>query len=126
MICYRCFRLSQDSSQLKKNHGFGYYNDNGEYIRNSVTGYDAYYWYTKWTNDPTDCEPDFSNVEFTYDKDGSLIGAKAINENVVSPIQTTANGSLVELSNGQRVFVEGKIVKSGDFVNVNGVKYKVK
>ena len=52
--------------------------------------------------------------------------AKAINENVVSPIQTTANGSLVELNNGQRVFVEGKIVKSGDYVNVNGVKYKVK
>ena len=112
-------------AQLKRNMSFGHY-ENGKYIKNSVTGFDAYYWYTKWTNDPTDCEPDFSNVEFTYDKDGSLIGAKAINANVVSPIQTTANGSLVELSNGQRVFVEGKIVKSGDFVNVNGVKYKVK
>ena len=112
-------------AQLKKNMSFGHY-ENGKYIKNSVTGFDAYYWYTKWTNDPTDCEPDFSNVEFTYDKDGSLIGAKAIDANVVSPIQTTANGSLVELSNGQRVFVEGKIVKSGDFVNVNGVKYKVK
>ena len=113
-------------AQLKKNMSFGYYDKNEKYIKNSVTGFDAYYWYTKWTNDPTDCEPDFSNVEFTYDKDGNLIGAKTINENVVSPIQTTANGSLVELSNGQRVFVEGKIVKSGDFVNVNGVKYKVK
>ena len=112
-------------AQLKKNMTFGKY-ENGNYIKNSVTGFDAYYWYTKWTNDPTDCEPDFSNVEFTYDKDGNLIGTKAINANVVSPIQTTANGSLVELSNGQRVFVEGKIVKSGDFVNVNGVKYKVK
>ena len=112
-------------AQLKKNMSFGHY-ENGNYIKNSVTGFDAYYWYTKWTNDPTDCEPDFSNVEFTYDKDGNLIGSKAINANVVSPIQTTANGSLVELSNGQRVFVEGKIVKSGDFVNVNGVKYKVK
>ena len=112
-------------AQLKKNMSFGHY-ENGKYIKNSVTGFDAYYWYTKWTNDPTDCEPDFSNVEFAYDKDGSIISAKAINPNVVSPIQTTANGSLVELSNGQRVFVEGKIVKSGDFVNVNGVKYKVK
>lgn len=112
-------------AQLKKNMSFGKY-ENGNYIKNSVTGFDAYYWYTKWTNDPTDCEPDFSNVEFAYDKDGSIISAKAINPNVVSPIQTTANGSLVELSNGQRVFVEGKIVKSGDFVNVNGVKYKVK
>ena len=113
-------------AQLKKNMSFGHYDENEKYIKNSVTGFDAYYWYTKWTNDPTDCEPDFSNVEFTYDKDGNLIGAKTITENVVSPIQTTANGSLVELSNGQRVFVEGKIVKSGDFVNVNGVKYKVK
>ena len=30
------------------------------------------------------------------------------------------------LSDGRRVFVEGKYVQSGDFVNVNGVKYKVK
>ena len=49
-----------------------------------------------------------------------------INKKVVSPIQTTANGSLVELSDGRRVFVEGKIVKSGDFINVEGVKYRVK
>jgi hypothetical protein len=113
-------------AQLKSNNRFGYTDKKKVYHKNSVNGFDAYYWYTKWTNDPTDCEPDFSNVEFTYDKDGNLIGAKAIDANVVSPIQTTANGSLVELSNGQRVFVEGKIVKSGDFVNVNGVKYKVK
>lgn len=113
-------------AQLKKNMSFGYTDGNGKFHKNTVTGYNAYYWYTKWTNDPTDCEADFSNVEFTYDKDGKIIGAKVINENVVSPIQTMANGSLVELSDGRRVFVEGKIVKSGDFVNVNGVKYKVK
>lgn len=113
-------------AQLKKNMSFGYTDGNGKFHKNTVTGFDAYYWYTKWTNDPTDCEADFSNVEFTYDKDGKIIGAKVINENVVSPIQTMANGSLVELSDGRRVFVEGKIVKSGDFVNVNGVKYKVK
>ena len=113
-------------AQLKKNKSFGYTDGNGRFHKNTITGFDAYYWYTKWTNDPTDCEADFSNVELTYDKEGNLIGAKAINENVVSPIQTTANGSLVELNNGQRVFVEGKIVKSGDYVNVNGVKYKVK
>ena len=113
-------------AQLKKNKSFGYTDGNGRFHKNTVTGFDAYYWYTKWTNDTTDCEADFSNVELTYDKEGNLIGAKAINENVVSPIQTTANGSLVELNNGQRVFVEGKIVKSGDYVNVNGVKYKVK
>lgn len=96
-------------AQLKNNRRFGY-TKNGKYIANSVNGYDAYYWYTKWTNDPTDCEVDFTNV----------------GEDVVAPIQTTQNGSLVELSDGRRVFVEGKIVQSGDFVNVNGVKYRVK
>ena len=112
-------------AQLRKNKSFGKYED-GKYKGNSVTGFDAYYWYTKWTNDPTDCEPNFDNVELVYDDEGNLIASRTINYNIVSPIQTTANGSLVELSNGQRVFVEGRIVKSGDFVNVNGIKYKVK
>ena len=112
-------------AQLKKNQSFGYYK-NGNYIKNSVTGFDAYYWYTEYTSDPTDCVPDFSNKEEVYDEEGNLIGTKAINETVVSPIQTTANGSLVELNDGRRVFVEGKIVKSGDYVNVNGTKYRVK
>ena len=112
-------------AQLKKNSSFGYYK-NGNYIKNSVTGFDAYYWYTEYTNDPTDCVPDFSNMEEVYDEEGNLIGTKAINETVVSPIQTTSNGSLVELNDGRRVFVEGKIVKSGDYVNVNGIKYRVK
>ena len=113
-------------SQLKKNMSFGNYNDSGEYIKNSVNGFDAYYWYTKWTNDVTDCVPDLNNREIVYDNNGNPIATKVINENVVVPIQTTANGSLVELADGRRVFVEGKIVQSGDFVNVNGVKYKVK
>ena len=112
-------------AQLKNTMRFGYYNSNGEYVARSVNGFDAYYWYTKWTNDPTDCEPDFSNG-YTYDKDGNLVLTNNINKKVVSPIQTTANGSLVELSDGRRVFVEGKIVKSGDFINVEGVKYRVK
>ena len=102
-------RLLGGVAQLKKNGSFGY-TTNGKYHGWTVNGFDAYYWYTKWTNDPTDCEPDMNNK----------------GEDVVSPIQTTANGSLVELSDGRRVFVEGKIVKSGDFVNVNGIKYKVK
>lgn len=112
----RMGKLVGGVAQLKKNMRFGYY-ENGKYIYNSVTGYDAYYWYTKWTNDPTDCDPDYTNI----DNEGN-----AIEKNVVSPIQTTANGSLVELSDGRRVFVEGKIVKSGDFVNVDGKKYRVK
>lgn len=112
-------------AQLRKNMSFGYYKGS-KYVRDSVSGYDAYYWYTKWTDDPTDCEPDFSNVEFEYDEDGMPIAVKVFEENVVSPVLTTSNGSLVELNDGRRVFVEGRIVKSGDFVSVNGVKYKVK
>ena len=115
-------------AQLKRDKSFGYYKDKN-YVGNSVTGFDAYYWYTKWTNDPMDCEPDFDNVEFVYDDDGNLVYNENFNSNTVSPIQTTANGSLVEINDGNktmRVFVEGKVVKSGDFVNVNGVKYRVK
>ena len=103
-------KLMGGVAQLKKYDKFGYTDKNGEYHGCTVNGYDAYYWYTKWTSDPTDCVPDFDNA----------------GEDVVSPVTTTANGSLVELSDGRRVFVEGKIVKSGDFVNVNGVKYRVK
>jgi hypothetical protein len=112
-------------AQLRKNMSFGYTDKKG-YHKNTVSGYDAYYWYTKWTNDPADCEPDFSNVEVSYDTEGNPIEVKVFEENVVSPVLTTANGSLVELNDGRRVFVEGRIVKSGDFVSVNGVKYKVK
>ena len=113
-------------AQLKSNNRFGYTDKKGKYHGNSVTGFDAYYWYTKWTNDPTDCDPDFSNLEEVKDENGNVIAIQAKNSSVVSSIQTTSNGSLVELSDGRRVFVEGKIVKSGDFVNVDGVKYKVK
>jgi hypothetical protein len=110
-------------ARLKKSLAFGKY-VNGEYIANSVSGYDAYYWYTKWTNDPTDCTPDLSNVETVTDENGNIV-TKAINDNVVNSVQTTQNGSLVELSDGRRVFIEGQIVKSGDFVNVDGKKYRV-
>jgi hypothetical protein len=113
-------------AQLKSNKSFGYTDKNNKYIRNSVTGFDAYYWYTKYTTDPTDCDPDFSNTEYVYDKNGNLVKNEDFKQKTVSPVQTTSNGSLVELSDGTRVFVEGKIVKSGDFVNVNGTKYKVK
>lgn len=119
-------RLTGGVAQLSRNKSFGYYNKKGKYVGNSVTGFDAYYWYTHWTNDVTDCVPDFDNVVIEYDDNGNLLPKIAINKNVVSPIQTTSNGSMVELSDGRRVFVEGKIVKSGDYVNVDGVKYKVK
>lgn len=120
-------RLSGGVAELRRNKSFGYYDTNNVYKGNTVSGFDAYYWYTKYTNDPADCDPDFDNTEFIYDDDGNIIGEnKKFKRSVVTPIQTTANGSMVELNDGRRVFVEGKIVKSGDFVNVDGVKYKVK
>jgi hypothetical protein len=119
-------KLRGGVAQLKKDMSFGYY-ENDEYIAYSVTGYDAYFWYIKWTNDPTDCNPDFDNEEYVYDEEGDIVGKNdKFKKDVVSPIQTTSNGSLVELNDGRRVFVEGKNVKSGDFVNVDGVKYRVK
>lgn len=102
-------RLIGGVAQLKKDKSFGRY-DNGVYVKNVVTAYNAYYWYTKWTNDPTNCDVDMKNEGI----------------DIVVPIQTTSNGSLIELSDGRRVFVEGKTVRSGDFVNVNGVRYRVK
>lgn len=122
---FRLGRLVGGVASLKNNMDFGNYTD-GKYNKNTVSGFDAYYWYTKWTNDPTDCDPDFSNREEIYDEDGNLIGYETIDENVVEPILTTANGSMVELSDGRRVFVQGEHVKSGDFVVVDGMKYKVK
>jgi hypothetical protein len=118
-------RLMGGVAALKKNKSFGKY-VNGDYWYNTVTAYDAYYWYTKYTNDPTDCVPDFDNVEYVEDENGNFITNENFKETVVTPIQTSANGSLVELNDGRRVFVEGKIVKSGDYVNVDGVKYRVK
>lgn len=112
----RLGKLVGGVADLKRNKKFGEYNEKGKYIKNSVTAYDAYYWYTKWTSDPTDCDPDYTNTE----------DSENFQESVVAPVQTTSNGSLVELSDGRRVFVEGKIVKSGDFVNVEGKKYRVK
>jgi hypothetical protein len=112
-------------AELKRNKSFGYYNHKGRYVANKVTGYDAYFWYIKWTNDPTDCVPDFENVEYTYDENGNVQDNPNFKKDLVSPIQTTSNGSLVQLKDGRRVFVEGEIVKSGDFVNVDGKKYRV-
>jgi hypothetical protein len=121
-------KTSGGVTKLKNNKSFGSYDSNGKFSENSVTAYDAYYWYTKWTSDPTDCAPDFSNVEYVYDDEGNLIPNENFKNEVVTPVMTTANGSLVEVTDGGRtfrVFVEGKTVQSGDFVNVNGKKYRV-
>ena len=77
----------------------------------SDTAYDAFYWYTYYTEDlEKDC------FEFNTTNNTVII------DNVVH----TENGSVVQLSDGRKVFVANNMVKSGDYVNVDGVKYRVK
>ena len=76
----------------------------------SDTAYKAFYWYTYYTEDlEKDC------FEFKTDDNTVII------DNVVH----TENGSVVQLSDGRKVFVANNMVKSGDYVNVDGVKYRV-
>ena len=76
----------------------------------SDTAYDAFYWYTYYTEDlEKDC------FEFKTDDNTVII------DNVVH----TENGSVVQLSDGRKVFVANNMVKSGDYVNVDGIKYRV-
>lgn len=86
---------------------------NGEYTL-KPKAYDAFYWYTKWTTDPNDDTLDRS-LEDIYN-----------NDDVVSPVMTTENGTLVELEDGRRVFVNDFGVKSGDFIIVEGQRYRVR
>lgn len=74
-----------------------------------VKAFDAYYWYTKWTTDPTDDDVDTNNN----------------NTDVVSPVMTTENGTLVKLEDGRRVFVNEFGVRPGDYVLVEGKRYRV-
>ena len=77
----------------------------------SDTAYKAFYWYTYYTEDlEKDC------FEFNTTDNTVII------DNVVH----TENGSVVQLSDGRKVFVANNMVKSGDYVNVDGVKYRVK
>lgn len=77
----------------------------------SDTAYDAFYWYTYYTEDlEKDC------FEFKTTDNSIII------DNVVH----TENGSVVQLNDGRKVFVANNMVKSGDYVNVDGVKYRVK
>lgn len=72
--------------------------------------YTAFYWYTYYTEDlEKDC------FEFGLSDESIII------DNVVQ----TENGSVVQLSDGRKVFVANNMVKSGDYVNVDGVKYRV-
>lgn len=85
--------------------------------------YDAFYWYTKWTTDPNDDTLD-KNVEM--DEDGNVvINNFEEHDDIVSPIMATENGTLVELSDGRRVFVNDYGVKAGDYILVEGKRYRV-
>lgn len=86
---------------------------NGVYTQ-KPKAFDAFYWYTKWTTDPND-----DTIERTYDELDN-------NTDVVSPVITTENGTLVELEDGRRVFVNDFGVKSGDYILVEGQRYRVK
>lgn len=83
----------------------------GSLRRKIDTAYDAFYWYTYYTEDlEKDC------FEFNTTDNSVII------DNVVH----TENGSVVQLNDGRKVFVANNMVKSGDYVNVDGVKYRVK
>lgn len=72
--------------------------------------YDAFYWYTNWTNDPNDDTVETNNT----------------GRDVIRTVMTTENGTLVELEDGRRVFVNDYGVKSGDYVIVEGKRYMIK
>lgn len=79
------------------------------------SAYDAFYWYTYYTEDlEKDC----------FDR------TTADSSTIIDNIVRTENGSIVEVTdvNGQKlkVFVADANVRSGDYVTVNGVKYRVK
>lgn len=77
------------------------------------TAYDAFYWYTYYTEDlEKDC------FEREAAQDSIFI------DNIVH----TENGSVVEISDGNntfKVFVADNMVRTGDYINVDGVKYRV-
>ena len=78
-----------------------------------MTAMEGFYWYTYYTDDMLD---DGFNA---FIEDGSVKIRNSI---------SVYNGSIVEISdNGvsRKVFVRDENVKSGDYVNVNGMKYRV-
>ena len=76
--------------------------------------YNAFYWYTYYTEDlEKDC----------------FEGMTSDNTSFVDNVMRTENGSIVKVTdiNGQvqHVFVANTNVRKGDYVNVNGVRYRV-
>ena len=74
------------------------------------TAYKAFYWYTCYTED--------------LEKDVFELGHDD-NTTVINSVVQTQNGSIVQLSDGRKVFVADTMVRSGDYVTVDGVRYRV-
>ena len=78
-----------------------------------MSAYDAFYWYTYYTEDlEKDC------FEREAAQDAIFI------DNIVH----TENGSVVEINDGGntfKVFVADNMVRTGDYINVGGKKYRV-
>lgn len=99
------------------------YNADG-IAKEKPTAYDAFYWYTKWTTDPNDNSLD--KTPPTLDNEGNYIYDNSNRDDVISPVKVTENGTLVELEDGRRVFVNDFGVKSGDYILVEGKRYRVR
>ena len=86
-----------------------------------VSRYDAFFWYKK----------EVTNDDFMFDEpildatDGATYKSQSAHIKLNSE-----NGSVVtvDLGNGniQKLFIKDANVKSGDYVNYNGKKYKIK
>ena len=77
------------------------------------TAYDAFYWYTYYTEDlEKDCFEREAAEDAIY----------------VDNIVHTENGSVVEITDGGntfKVFVADNMVRTGDYINVGGKRYRV-
>ena len=79
-------------------------------LKKRVTAYDAFYWYTYYTEDlEKDC--------FENNTENNTV--------IIDSVVQTQNGSIVELNDGRKVFVADNMVRKGDYVTVDGVRYRV-
>jgi hypothetical protein len=86
----------------------------GRWTVGNDSAYDVFYWYTYYTEDlEKDC--------FEWVSDNANQGNIYI-DNVVR----SENGSIVEVEGLGKVFVADTSIRGGDYVNVNGKRYRVK
>jgi hypothetical protein len=73
--------------------------------------YDRFYWYAYYTDD--------------LEKDCYVPSANTTGDVYIDSVTQTENGSIVHIEGLGNVFVKDNNVKSGDYVTVNGKKYRV-